>query len=245
MNQLIVKCGGRSALKLSRCWENTEIKIVKNAEHLTFNIKCIKNEIFPESIKVKVYDNVPLAYKYAKSYKLNIKARIIETKKKLSNLKNKSEKLRNQLKSILSENLMSELEILIKKKCNYIKYNTRNSQKNKFNKLLNARNLEIYNYPNYYKQFSLNDNKNYKIHNNFNEKQNLINEWVINLSNYNLNDEELLVLSLDPKFQISPKTISHEKFLSSIEAKISQTDIPKAETEYCQYSVLQKILSIT
>ncbi len=57
------------------------------------------------------------------------------------------------------------------------------------------------------KKVSLNDNENYKIHNNnFNGERNLINEWIIYLSNYNLNDKELFVLSLDPIFQISPKT---------------------------------------
>jgi hypothetical protein len=48
------------------------------------------------------------------------------------------------------------------------------------------------------------------------------------------------MLSLDLKFQISPKTISHEKFLPSIEAKISQTDIPKAEIR----KIRNRILSV-
>jgi hypothetical protein len=62
--------------------QRTEIKIVKNEEHLTFNIKCIRNEVIPKTIKAKVFDYVPLAHKYAREYSLKcLKVRILETRK--------------------------------------------------------------------------------------------------------------------------------------------------------------------
>jgi hypothetical protein len=62
-------------------------------------------------------------------------------------------------------------------------------------------------------------------------ESNYQNQWVVNLSDCKLSEEELSVLSLDPKFQIAPKNIPYEKILANIESKLSDSNIPKVEIE--------------
>ena len=44
-------------------------------------------------------------------------------------------------------------------------------------------------------------------------------------------EQELSVLSLDPKFQMVPKNIPYEKILANIEPKLLETNIPKVVIE--------------
>ena len=137
LNQILMNCGGHQGLYLGKKWERECTKLTRYREHLTFNIKCLKNNLIPISLTVKPINNLHIskqaAYKCSIQY---LKSRIIQTRLKIKNISITCNKLCNNLNKIYSKQVIAILNKRINKTCNTVKYKYRNSQKVKFYNLL-------------------------------------------------------------------------------------------------------------
>ena len=227
LNYNIEKYGGANCLRLSRLWEKTMMKVVKYKEHVTFNKKCYDNEIIPDSLKVKSFDNIPASHRAAKICSLTfVKNRINHAKKKLNYLTRKANNYLNDLSSKLSSKYIKLIKLRAEIFFERMKVKTRLRQKKKFSKLTNNHLIQ--------QQFNTNQNQTIS-------SSDLSDSWVINLSKRSFTQAEIQILKLDPKFQISPKHISSEQIIANIESKLDKIIQDKSLLEKTRISLINAI----
>ncbi len=156
---------------------------------------------------MKPFDFTPLAFKYAKEYSLNcIKVRILDLRKKLFNMRLKNDKLKQELEKVLPHNLVKDIEWTFNNSANTTKYKKRSELKNKYNLMLEQRNLKQKINDNNSRDFAIKktydksiSNSNEILKTNNNDKTNQLNDdWVVNLSSVQFNQIQMSVLKLDP-----------------------------------------------
>jgi hypothetical protein len=172
-----------------------------------------------------------MAHKAGKDCSMtSAKVRIIECKKKL----NKLFKLDSKLIQNLSTKFPLELIINIKQRTakfyDCVKYKIRIRQKAKLDKLLKSKkpNLEKLNFLNNY--VKTNDKSNHTV---------CSSNWFINLSNVKLTPNDISVLKLDPRFQVTPNKLNIERLIACIESKLRFINKNKAEIEKIRNSLVQ------
>ena len=215
VNQLIKFHGGAESLQISRMWERNSIRIAKNTEHIKFNKECLKNNVVPKTIKVKLPDSLLSNFLSSKKYKMSI-------------IRNRITHCYNNNKTLITDN-RHHMKLLKQKLPNHI-INIIKARGNKKVKFARYNSIKCH-----YKKLSdlLGDkfDANYRFKNcevsSATTSQN--NNWIINLSSRNFNKYELSILKLDPKFQIVPTSIKKEQIIANIEAKLEKIidDKPK------------------
>jgi hypothetical protein len=139
--------------------------------------------------------------------------------------------LLSQLYDVLTKSLFNDINSATKSRASKIKIIHKNKLKNKFNVLLSKSN----------NQWLLLNKKvrnnvktlRYSIGENCKNDKNIIDisEWLINMSNKILSNEEIEVLRLGPNFQISPKFADREKIIASIECAFFNSNEDKINIE--------------
>ena len=81
LNSIIVAKCGVLALRICRQWEREMVKVARFKEHITFNKRCLDEEIIPKQVTVTSTENSPKFSNWSRLCKLNyIKCRIEQWK---------------------------------------------------------------------------------------------------------------------------------------------------------------------
>jgi hypothetical protein len=164
-----------------------------------------------------------MAHKAGKDCSINlVKVTIIECKKKLNELFKLDFKLIQNLSTKLPPELIINIKQRTAKIYDCVKYKTHIRQKAKFYKLLKSKkpNLDKLNFLNNY--VKTDDKSNQTVCNS---------NWFINLSNVKLTVNEISVLKLDPKYQVTPNKLNIERFIACVES--NKEHYPKLNHRFC------------
>jgi hypothetical protein len=177
-----------------------------------------------------------MAHKAGKDCSINlVKVTIIECKKKLNELFKLDFKLIQNLSTKLPPELIINIKQRTAKIYDCVKYKTHIRQKAKFCKLLKSKkpNLDKLNFLNNY--VKTDDKSNQTVCNS---------NWFINLSNVKLTVNEISVLKLDPKYQVTPNKLNIERFIACVESKLRFSNKNIAEVEKIRNSLVQVLSKV-
>jgi hypothetical protein len=193
----------RDVLKAVRKLENIEKKIARWKNHRLFNIRCLRVDIIPASIRLDSTVRGRNADKIIHNTErklLNERIKICEfTIKKLSGEK---AAIVLQITTVVSTNTMAEVEVHIAQAQKAEFDNTKTRQRRKFDSLVNKRKAV---------QMKLKEQTN--------AKSSVVdkNRWVMNVSSKELSDTEVSVLKKGLNFAITPKKMPIKEVITSTE----------------------------
>ena len=223
LNSLIINKCGVSGLRMCRQWEREMVKIARAKEHITFNKRCLENQVYPKQAVVNSTENSPKYTEWTRSCKLNyIKYRIQHWKINIS----KSEKLCKNLMLIMSDKIPRIiLRSIVDRAHGFCQKESliyRKRQTKKFNKMAKF----------------LSKNKNIHDKTCSIDKTN----WFINLSSKTFGEHEKSIFQLDTKFQAVPKFINNNQIIANIEAKLEFLIDDKFELEKIRLEIANELI---
>ena len=149
---------------------------------MRFNHECKRNNVLPKSLRfcplIKSRKEFKLAWKMGWKF---LQLRISDSLRKINMYKRKIFELRNKLENLLTSTEWNNLCLHARQKSRLIQTNSEKVQRDKLNRLLSSLPAK--------------------------EKDPVQKKWVKNLSDRNLTDDQVALLSKGSKFALAPKEI--------------------------------------
>ena len=196
----------RTIIKKFREWEKLEHKIAAFQNHLHFTLHCKHHDIFPPSLTLKCSMKGKGAdYILRKAQKQLTNERITRINRQLEYFNNLKADIDELLFTNVPGNYYDEIKEWMTHAHDNKFDNIRSRQKQKFQRLLHK-----------HKRNNDEGNTIIKVHDQ--EKNNIQDKWVVNLSNRPLAEDKTSLLKKGLNFAITPNTVPINDYVIAIES---------------------------
>ena len=180
---------GTQVLQSVRYYVSTGIRLAKQREHLTFNLRCKQLRLSTSSLSVKPLVRTAEGYQIAKQTSFRfLCARINENVRNIENLEHDIFFQKRQLEFVLEERLFQAVHQHMSRKASNISNECRSRMKRRIDFLSRRRR------PSYDKQ------------------------WIVNLSSRTLSPAERSILSRGLNFAPAPRRIPVSRIVAAVES---------------------------
>ncbi len=223
---------GRDGLKLFREYEKTTRKIASFNNHLTFNLKCLHEDLVPRSIQLTSVVKGHRAESILRNAeKKLINERIRQVNFNLDVLKNKRLDLSEELFCKFPAHEFDRVQEFCQRAQLDQHAKVKSRQIDKFN------NLKL-------KQQSKADlDLNWRSRENNQSSQGNKEKWVKNISDRPLSSDEVSVLAKGINFSATPKKLPVVEIISATESAIKHSGLKQAEAEELRHKVCSNLVN--
>ena len=184
---------GQSLIKEVRSLESKEHKLVRFKQHRVFNLRCLKENVVPKSVKINFKQFKPLNEQkiLCKTHRQILNSRVRKTNKAIDKFNKDIELLRSNIKNKVSTSHFESItEVIFKSKEKLFKQ-IKQHQVRKFRHL--QKTLAYHNTP---------------------VPEHISKKWVINLASKDLSPGEVKPLQKGPKFAVSTPKVPITEYIA-------------------------------
>ena len=197
-----------------RNYVNLEIKLVKQSQQLTFNLRCKHFRLVPPSLRVKALVKTPEGYRIADQASFRfLCARVGENVRNIKTLKNDISFKEQQLKRVLGQELFNELHVYVVIKRSRVIAECKTRMCAKFERL-QCRRVR-----------GLSD-----------RKSTAVDRWVVNLSSQTLSSPQTSILSRGLNFALAPRKVPIPHIVAAVEKGLKS--IPSESAQGVRHTVV-------
>ena len=201
---------GRDVVKGLRELEKTAGKIARWKNHRHFNVRCVHNDVTPNSIRLKSSVKGDTAQKILrKTEKKLTNLRISQCTYTINKLEDRKKDLEDKLISQLTDEQGQEAKAFIAHAQSQVFESTKTRQREKFQRLLQQ------------KTPSLSTNGDKYTH--------ITNRWVVNISDIRLEPEAESLLKKGLNYAVTPKNLPVDDYITATELACKQLKPETAE----------------